>query len=63
MIYENSINYAYFCAYIFADAVCVANIFPQQRLDQLTKLKRLMIVALIPFYGYYYVCNLERESV
>lgn len=42
---------------------CVANIFPQQRLDQLTKLKRLMIVALIPFYGYYYVCNLERESV
>jgi Na+-driven multidrug efflux pump len=39
---------------------CVSKLFPKEDLDEITKLKRLIIVAFIPFFGYYYVSKLEK---
>lgn len=41
---------------------CVGNILPRNSISHWTRLTHVMIVALVPFIGYYWVINREDKS-
>jgi len=40
---------------------CIGNIFPSSDLDRWTRFKHVMLVALVPFFGYYWA--VKREDI